>query len=508
MVATVSNIRPDWAAVEDSSLVPLPALPFPAATVDGSGVLSAANPEWSDAFPGATPGTRIFEWLDAVHQPVPGLRAAVQDVLTGRRPRAAHRDGRHRFTISSLRGGALILRQDVEEPLEDIATTSQSRKMETVGRLTGGVAHDFANLLTLIAGYSDLLLNRVGDRDPLRPELIEIREAANRGSHLTSQLLGYTRGQPSQPRVLDLNVVINDIRRMLRPIIGEDIEFELSLSSGTAEVVADPGQMEQVIMNLLLNARDAMPTGGRIRIETAIVDWNAQGAAGHGMQPGPCVLLSIGDTGYGIEPAALQHVFEPFFTTKEKGKGTGIGLHTVHRIIKESGGDIWVRSEPSCGATFSICLPRAQQPPANDAEPAAATRQPNSGNETILLVEDEEGVRRLLTHVLHKRGYRVIEACDGEEGLRIFQQKAAEIHLVLTDMVMPRMSGRQMAERLLQQCPEMKVMFMSGYTDDVLVRTGALSPGMPFLQKPLRPEVLAARVRESLDSPARPFNPR
>jgi len=225
------------------------------------------------------------------------------------------------------------------------------------------------------------------------------------------------------------------------------------------------------------------------------------------MAEGPAVMVRISDNGHGITADALQHVFEPFFTTKEKGKGTGLGLNTVHRIIKESSGDIWVRSAPGEGATFFICLPRAQQP-AETTDAAASLRQAPTGNETVLLVEDEDGVRRLLTHVLQKRGYNVIEACDGEEAIRIFERKMADIHLVLTDMVMPGISGRALADQLWAKRPDTRVVFMSGYTDDVLVRTGALVPGMSFLQKPLRPEAVAAKVREALDSPSRPFNPR
>ena len=493
-MATVSNARLHLQAVGNPQ-VPLDALPFPAAIVDSGGAIAAANAEWLTAFP------------NAGFQPSAIFLSVIQEAATGAKPRAQHQEGSHRFDVSACNGGALIVRQDCPQPAAPDATVSQSQKMETVGRLTGGVAHDFANLLTLIAGYSDILLNRISENDPLRPELDEIRNAANRGSHLTSQLLGYTRSKASQPKVVDLNVVVAEIERMLRPIIGEDIEIETSLMPQAARVWADPGQMEQVIMNLILNARDAMPGGGRVRIVTGVRELDPEFARIHSVKPGASVILSISDTGSGIEPAALGHVFEPFFTTKEKGKGTGLGLTTVHRIIKESGGDIWVGSEPGHGATFSICLPQAHQAAERNEVPAAP-RTVHEGHETILLVEDEEGVRRLLTHILHKRGYQVLEASDGDEALQIFAQRAGEIELVLTDMVMPHMSGRELAERVRQMRPELKVVFMSGYTDDVLVRTGALSPGMSFLQKPLRPEVLAAKLREALDSPSRPFNPR
>jgi nitrogen-specific signal transduction histidine kinase/ActR/RegA family two-component response regulator len=408
-----------------------------------------------------------------------------------------------RLTISPCASGALALQEDLS-PAETSDRGFQLRKMETVGRLVGGVTHDFANLLTLIAGYSDILLNRIGEKDALRPELEEIRKAANRGARLTGHLLGFTRGQASEATAIDLNAVINDMQRMLRPIIGEYVELHTSLASSLGKVMADPGQMEQVIMNLILNARDAMPQGGSIRIETA----NGEVKEGaNGLRPGPCVLLTVTDSGHGIDADSIERVFQPFFTTKEKGKGTGLGLSTVLSIVKQSGGDIRVRSAPGEGASFTLYFPTVQQP-SEGGEAAPQVRPEGDGSETILLVEDEEPVRRLLHHVLRRRGYNVIEAQDGDEALRIFENRGAEIHLVLTDMVMPRMSGRELGERVRSLRPDACIVYMSGYTDDVLVRTGALGPGMSFLQKPLRPEVLAARIREALDGASRPFNPR
>jgi nitrogen-specific signal transduction histidine kinase/CheY-like chemotaxis protein len=409
-----------------------------------------------------------------------------------------------RATISAHPEGVLILDQEI---CGDSVPRVQAQKMETVGRLVSGVAHDFANLITLIAGYSDMLLSRIGEKDPLRSELEEIRKAANRGSRLTAQLLGFTRGDSVHPRPLDLNSLVTDVQRMLRPIIGEHLEMHVSLGPATGKVVADPGQMEQVLMNLILNARDAMPGGGRIHIETATAVMADGEAEGHGVKPGPYALLSITDTGHGIAPDAMERIFQPFFTTKEKGKGTGIGLSTVLTIVKESGGDIWVRSLPGQGATFTLCLPLVKQYAAEAKEPAATLRSAPSGTETVLLVEDEDGVRRLLAHVLQRRGYRVLEACDGEDALRIFEERPGQIQLVLTDMVMPKVGGRELGEKLRRANPGLPIIYMSGYTDDVLVRTGALGPGMLFLEKPLRPEVLAAKVRETLDSSLRPFNP-
>jgi CheY-like chemotaxis protein len=375
----------------------------------------------------------------------------------------------------------------------------ESERLETVGRLAGAVAHDFANILTLIAGYSDMLLNRIGERDPLRPELDEIRKAANRGARLTAQLLGFTRGQAVQPRELDLNSILCDTERMLQLIAGECVDLQLDLCPALHTIMADPGQMEQVILNLVLNARDAISAGGQIRIETANGEVGESGSCENGVRPGPCITLSITDNGHGISPETMSHIFEPFFTTKEHGKGTGLGLSTVHRIVKESGGDIQVSSAPGSGATFRVRLPQAQTE-VRRADAADTPAKAAAGCETLLVVEDEDGVRRLLTHVLHRQGYTVLEAANGEEALEIFERRADEIDLVLTDLVMPRMGGRQLGELLLRLRPGLKIVYMSGYTDDLLFRTGALSPGMPFLQKPLRPEVLGAKIRETLDA--------
>jgi two-component system, cell cycle sensor histidine kinase and response regulator CckA len=498
--------------------LPLEALPFPAAVLDGSGVIVAVNSEWLSAHPAAAAGESCLRWCDEIHGLAGDLRteflAGIDNVLARRQERfsqdyGAAGNGRRRLILSSCPAGALALEQHLDAGIQSACEQPdwQSRKMETVGRLVGGVAHDFANILTLIAGYSDILWNRVGEGHPVRPELDEIRKAANRGARLTGQLLGFTRGQTVQPRIFDLNALIADMQRMLRPIIGEHVELQTSLRPNLGKVVADPGQMEQVIMNLILNARDAMPHGGRIRIETSDVELEPRRAGARGLQPGPHVILSISDSGHGISREAMDHMFEPFFTTKDKGKGTGLGLATVHSIVKQSGGAVWARGAPGEGATFTIALPRAVGT-SERPETAAVASPAAAGTETVLLVEDDDNVRRLLTHVLQKRGYKVLDASSGEEALRIFEMRKAEIHLVLTDMVMPRMSGRELAERLRQARPEVKVIFMSGYTDDVLVRTGALSPGMSFLQKPLRPDALAAKVREALDAPTRPFNPR
>lgn len=394
---------------------------------------------------------------------------------------------------------------DSPEPSARPAAGSQSQRLEMVGRLTSGVAHDFANLLTLIAGYSELMLDRIGERDALRQHLEEIANAANRGARLTSQLLGFSRGQAAEPQALDINDLVQESLRLLGPVIGEHMKIETVLGATEAKVFTDRGQLEQVLMNLILNARDAMPRGGSIRVETANADWREEEGQRHGVPPGPKVILSVADTGHGMDEQTLARAFDPFFTTKEHGKGTGLGLHTVQTLVRQNGGDVWARSTPGAGSTFTLCLPRLMHI-AKTAGSGRALLSADSGGETVLVVEDEEGVRRLIGHVLRMRGYHVLEAADAEEALRIFSESGEQVDLILTDMVMPGKSGRELAEIVHHVRPDTRIMFMSGYTDDVLLRTGALRPGMAFLQKPLRADQLSARVREALDSPVRPFN--
>jgi two-component system, cell cycle sensor histidine kinase and response regulator CckA len=506
MAAVSNGLRAKWDGQTAPSLaaeIPLEMLPAAAAIVDPDGVVLAANADWLACHPAATEGASALEWCTEtlrreLHR---GIQRAGDVAHLRSNCEYSTEDGGTRRIVVSGAGSRVIL-LDQELAPADRGRKRQAEKMETVGRLVGGVAHDFANLLTLIAGYTDILLNRVHEKDPIRPELDEIRKAANRGARLTAQLLGFTRGQSVDRQPLNLNAIVTDLQRMLGLVIGEHVHLEMGLSAELDPVVADPGQMEQVILNLILNARDAMPEGGRIRVETTNGEISDSVARDHGIRPGPCVTLSISDTGQGIDAEAMSHIFEPFFTTKDKGKGTGLGLSTVYQIVKESGGDVWAQSAPGEGATFTICLPRAPHATSRGAD-VAPPRVQTSGSETLLLVEDEDGVRRLLTHVLHKRGYKVIEASNGEEALRVFEGRGSEIQLVLTDMVMPHMGGRQLGERLRELSPGVKIIYMSGYTDDVLVRTGALGPGMSFLQKPLRPEVLTAKVRETLDAAAR-----
>ena len=377
----------------------------------------------------------------------------------------------------------------------------QSQKMEAVGQLAGGVAHDFNNLLTVITGYSAILLETLDLAAPDRADLEEIKRAAERAAGLTRQLLAFSRKQIMQPRVLDLNVeVIAGLDKMLRRLIGEDVELVLALDPGLDLVKADPGQLEQVLMNLAVNARAAMPGGGRLTIETSNVDLGADQAARLSVKPGRYVMLAVSDTGAGMSREAVARMFEPFFTTKEAGRGTGLGLATVYGIVKQSGGDIWVYSEPGQGTTFKVYLPTVEQTAAA-ATTMLSTAPLQRGSETILLVEDDETLRVLSRRILQSRGYTVLEAVNGEDALAVCEGYEQRIDLVATDVVMPRMNGRVLVERLTAQRPAVRVLFMSGYTDDDILRRGIVDPRMAFLQKPFTPEALANKVREILDSP-------
>ncbi len=374
----------------------------------------------------------------------------------------------------------------------------QSQKMEAVGRLAGGVAHDFNNLLTIISGYSQLLLERLSPGDRLRANVEEIRKAGERAASLTRQLLAFSRQQVISPQILDMNAVVASMEKMLTRLIGEDIELVTVQGPNLGGVKADPGQIEQVILNLAVNSRDAMPQGGKIILETANVELDEAYSRGHySVRPGSYVMLAVSDTGIGMDAETMSHIFEPFFTTKEKGKGTGLGLAMVYGIVKQSGGCIWVYSEPGRGTTFKIYLPRVERP-VQAAEPAKAGAELASGSETILLVEDEEAVRSLVRGVLESNGYAVLEASRPEEALDICERHKAPIQLMLTDVVMPQMSGRELADRLVAIHSETKILYMSGYTDNSIVRNGVLEEGIPFLEKPFTPEALTRKVREVL----------
>jgi PAS domain S-box-containing protein len=404
---------------------------------------------------------------------------------------AVSQEGPTRFT-ASLRD--LTERKLLEDQLR------QAQKMEAVGQLAGGVAHDFNNLLTIIIGYSDVLLTDETVAAPQRADMLrQIHKAAEKAALLTRQLLAFSRKQILEPRILNLNDVVSDMEKMLRRLIGEDITVRTSLSADLSQISADAGQIEQVIMNLAVNARDAMPSGGELCIETQNTELDSSYADSHvEVKPGRYVMLAISDSGCGMDEATRARIFEPFFTTKEQGKGTGLGLATVYGIIKQSGAFIWVYSEPGQGTTFKIYFPMVEQ--SGERRHRGSDRhQPLRGNETILLVEDDAGVRALSRNILEMFGYTVLEAADPAEAVRICESYSGHIDALLTDVVMPHMNGRRLSELLQPQRPEMKVLFMSGYTDDAVVRQGVLQAGVNFVQKPFTPVALAGKVREVLD---------
>jgi signal transduction histidine kinase/CheY-like chemotaxis protein len=376
----------------------------------------------------------------------------------------------------------------------------QAQKMEAVGRLAGGIAHDFNNLLTVINGNNDLALRKLGDESAAHRNLDQIRKAGERARDLTRQLLAFSRKQVLQPKVLQLNSVVADIDKMLRQLIGEDVDLLTVLDPSLELVKADPGQLEQVLMNLVVNARDAMPKGGKLTIETGNVYLDKDYADTHNsVQSGSYVMLAVSDTGSGMDSRTREKIFEPFYTTKEVGKGTGLGLSTVYGIVKQSGGNIWVYSEPGKGTTFKIYFPVVEQ----KIEVAAHSSKPIAlpgGSETILLVEDEVLVRNMAREVLQLSGYNVLEASHGKEALKITQEFDKPIHLVVTDVVMPQMSGPELAGLLEKSSPLLKVLYMSGYTDEAIVHHGVLDEGVAFLEKPFTPGAFARKVREVLNS--------
>ncbi len=378
------------------------------------------------------------------------------------------------------------------------AQLQQAQKMEAIGRLAGGIAHDFNNLLSVIKGTCQLSLLDLREGDPLYGDLKEIERASDRAADLTRQLLAFSRKQIMEMRVLDLNDVIKGFEKMLKRIIGEDIELVTYLSEGLGRVKVDQAQMEQAIINIVVNARDAMPKGGRLTIETANVELDEEYARRHiGVKPGSYVMVAISDTGVGMTPEVKDRIFEPFFTTKEMGMGTGLGLSTVYGIVKQSGGNIWVYSEPGRGATFKIYLPRVDEPVAELRE--EVIQETPQGSETVLEVEDEETVRKLAVRLLKKQGYRVLEAPDGGQAFILCERYTEPIHLILSDVVMPGISGRELVERLQRIHPEAKAIYMSGYTDNVILHHGILEEGLNFIQKPFTLESLARKVREVLD---------
>jgi two-component system, cell cycle sensor histidine kinase and response regulator CckA len=395
-----------------------------------------------------------------------------------------------------LRGVGISLDVTERRTLEE--QYQQAQKMEAVGRLAGGVAHDFNNLLTVILGYCELLLTDLDPDDPRLTDILEIQKAGTRAGGLTRQLLAFSRKQIIEPTLLDLNQIATDLQAMLERLIGEDVTIVLGLQPGLAPVMADRGQVEQIVMNLAVNARDAMPKGGTLTIETANVELDELYAKTHvALKPGPYVRLAVTDTGTGMTPQVQARLFEPFFTTKEPGKGTGLGMATVYGIVTRSGGTVDVYSEVGKGTAFKVYFPRADAAEAVVDTPAPTAR-PRGGTQTVLVVEDEEGLRELARKLLQRRGYTVLVAGNADEALRLFEQNPS-IDLLLTDVVMPGASGPQLTRQLIEQRPGLKVIYMSGYTEDAIVQHGVLKPGIAFLNKPFTSQTLGDKIREVLE---------
>ncbi|MBA2731790.1 MAG: PAS domain S-box protein [Acidobacteria bacterium] len=400
---------------------------------------------------------------------------------------------------ANLAANAIENVQLYEREREKEEQLRQSQKMEAVGQLAGGIAHDFNNLLTVITGYSDLMLRGLRLNDPLRQKIEQVKKAGERAASLTRQLLAFSRKQVLQPKVLALNEVVADMDKMLRRLIGEDIDLMTILEPSLWQVKADPGQIEQVIMNLGVNAHDAMPKGGKLTIQTENIVIDETYAARHmTVKPGRYVMLAVSDTGTGMDTTTQKRIFEPFYTTKDQGKGTGLGLSTVYGIVKQSNGSIWVYSEVGLGTAFKIYLPQFADE-VTESAPRALAIEASQGTETVLLVEDDETVRELARETLEMSGYHVLTAANGDAALSCCEHYEGQIHLILTDVVMPQMSGRELAERLTVLYPETPVLYMSGYTDDAIVHHGILEEGVAFLEKPFTPNILTHKVRTVLD---------
>jgi two-component system, cell cycle sensor histidine kinase and response regulator CckA len=486
-------------------------------TMNKAGTITSWNPQAEATFGWSEPdvlGKRLGDVIVPTTHREAHFRGLEQFLATGEGPilnrrvevTALRRDGDEfpvELAVTPIRvdddwSFSAFLR-DITERKQLQQQLIQSQKMEAVGRLAGGIAHDFNNLLTAIFGYADLLTEELPEGSAARKDVEEIRKASQRAASLTRQLLAFSRQQVLQPIVLSVNALVEDVEKMLRRLIGADIELRTALAPDAGNVRADPGQLEQVILNLAVNARDAMPTGGKLTIETQNAELTEMYAqARQPVVPGTYVMLAVSDTGVGMDAKTQGRIFEPFFTTKEAGKGTGLGLATVYGIVKQSGGYIWTYSEPGHGATFKVYLPQV------DAPVEAAARAPEhegtlAGTETVLLAEDDDLLRPLARGLLEKLGYTVLDAGTAAEALEIARTRGGPIHLLIADVVMPGESGRQLARRLAETRPDMLVLYTSGYTDDAIVHHGMLEPGLNYLQKPFTPAALARRVREVLD---------
>jgi two-component system, cell cycle sensor histidine kinase and response regulator CckA len=470
--------------------------PSPVLCASRDGVLLYANAACSPL---------LASWSSVIGQSLPDeVRSPVRAAFASNTRQAIDVDvqGCHySFAIAAVAGTRLValFGTDVTDQRRVEGQLRQAEKMDSVGRLAGGVVHDFGNTLSVILSYSGLLLSDLRRDDPMRRDLEEIFNAGTRATRLIRQMLSFSRQQLLEPKVLDLDEIVRSIGNMLERVVGEDIKLVVSAAPGRGTVRVDPGHIEQVIVNLVVNARDAMPAGGTLTIETSNVEVSDKGAHEQpGLALGRYVLLTVSDTGIGMDEATRARIFEPFFTTKEKGKGTGLGLSTVLGIVEQSGGGVRVASELGQGTTFEVYLPRVDQA----VEVARPTLAPTSlcGNETVLLVEDEDSVRDVARAILRRNGYHVIPTRNAREALLVCEHHADAIHMLLTDVVMPEMSGTDLAARVRKIRPETRVLFMSGYTDESVARHGVLEPEIAFLQKPITPKTLARKVREVLDA--------
>lgn len=453
------------------------------------------------------------KWYLSSEFDVRGKRGIVEVFYLEDRPKADQgpflKEERDLLNAIARMLGEMIERKATEKEMDQLEEQyHQAQKMESIGRLAGGVAHDFNNLLAVILLTSELMSSGLHERDPLLDDIRQISDAARRGETLTRQLLAFSRRQVLQPVTLTVNRTLESLDEMLRRLIGEDVDLVTATAPELWKIVADPGQIEQIVMNLVVNARDAMPGAGKLTIETANVDLDEEYAGRHSdVTPGPYVMLAVSDTGHGMDAETRERVFEPFFTTKEKGRGTGLGLSTVYGIVKQHGGNIWVYSEPGEGTAFKVYLPRAAvDAPCESSAPDAAGDL--RGAETVLVVEDETPVLKAAVRMLERQGYTVLQARDGLEAQTVANGYEGRIHLLLTDVVMPKASGPETADRLRAGRPEMKVLFMSGYTDEAIVHRRVLDKRMHFVQKPFTVDLLARSVRKALDEPAPSGNPR
>jgi PAS domain S-box-containing protein len=459
--------------------------------------------------------------LSSVRQPdgtpsEPRLRSYVEEAIVGAKPEFEWSIRNARGTDVPCEVRLLRLPQDlpnegrvvVRGSFSDISgrkrlqeQLAQSQRLEAIGRLAGGVAHDFNNMMTVVIGTAEVLLSRLATTDPMRADLTDIVGAAERAALVTRQLLAFGRRQRLAPLPIDLSSHVEHMNRVLQRVVGEDIELELELARPLGVVRVDAGQIEQVVLNLVVNARDAMPNGGRLTIQTANVTLDGEYQRIHnGVPPGRYVMLAVSDSGEGIAEGVRAHIFEPFFTTKELGRGTGLGLATVHGIVEQSGGHIWVYSEPGTGTTFKVYLPRVDELRTHTSEPPPAPNDRYWGVETVLLVEDDPHVRQFVRKALQRGGYTVLEANNGGEALLIMEQHQAAIDLLLTDVVMPRMTGPQLAQRLRALRPDLPAVYMSGYAEDRVIEPGALAANDAFVQKPIGPEELLRHVRSTIDA--------